>query len=103
MLEFYVGGIMPLQVGFIGLGHMGLPMAHNILKKGFPLWAHNRTKEKASTLLDNGSKWAVSPAEVAEHCDIVVSMVANDDALKGIVEGPSGILSSTKNLRFIFL
>ncbi len=87
---------MKTNVGFIGLGHMGLPMAQNILKAGFPLWVHNRTKEKAAPILEKGSKWAASPSELAGHCDIVVSMVANDAALSEIVDGPSGILHASK-------
>lgn len=78
---------MAIRVGFIGLGNMGLPMAQNILKKGFPLWIYNRTKEKAAPLLENGAKWAASPAELAGLCDVIVSMVANDDALEEIAEG----------------
>lgn len=85
-----------MRVGFIGLGAMGLPMAQSILKAGFPLWVYNRTKEKAAPLLGKGVKWAASPAELAAECDILVSMIANDAALKEIVEGPSGILSSSK-------
>ncbi len=85
-----------MQIGFIGLGQMGLPMAQNILKGGFPLWAYNRTQGKAAPLLDLGGKWAVSPAELASQCDILVSMVANDAALNEIVEGPSGVLHSSK-------
>ncbi len=87
---------MEIRVGFIGLGNMGLPMAKNILKAGFPLSAYNRTKEKAAPLLERGGKWAASPAELAAQCDILVSMVANDDALNEIVDGPSGILRSSK-------
>lgn len=88
---------MQLRVGFIGLGNMGLPMAQNILKAGFPLFVYNRTKEKASALLAQGGKWAASPVELAGLCDIIVSMVANDEALKEIVEGASGLIhSSTK-------
>jgi 3-hydroxyisobutyrate dehydrogenase-like beta-hydroxyacid dehydrogenase len=87
---------MGIRVGFIGLGNMGLFMAQNILKAGFPLWAYNRTKEKAAPLLQQGAKWAASPAELAAQCDVVVSMVTNDDALKEIVEGPSGLMSASK-------
>ena len=46
---------MKQKVGFIGLGHMGLPMAENVLKAGFPLWVYNRTKEKAAPLLEKGA------------------------------------------------
>lgn len=87
---------MKIRVGFIGLGQMGLFMAQNILKAGFPLWVYNRTKEKAAPLLEQGGKWAASPAELSAQCDILISMVANDDALNEIVEGPSGILHSSK-------
>lgn len=87
---------METRVGFIGLGHMGLPMAQNILKKGFPLWVYNRTKEKATPLLEKGAKWAASAGDLAAQCDILVSMVANDDALNEIVDGPSGIIRSSK-------
>lgn len=87
---------METRVGFIGLGCMGLPMAQNLLKAGFPLWAHNRTKEKGAPLLDQGCRWAASPAELTGLCDIVVSMVANDSALHEIVNGPLGILHSSK-------
>lgn len=87
---------MGIRVGFIGLGNMGLPMAQNILKAGFPLSTYNRTKEKAVPLLEKGGKWAASPVELAAQCDILVSMVANDAALNEIVDGPSGILRSSK-------
>jgi 3-hydroxyisobutyrate dehydrogenase-like beta-hydroxyacid dehydrogenase len=87
---------METRVGFIGLGTMGTPMAQNILKKGFPLWVYNRTKDKAAPLLEKGGRWAASPAELASQCDVVVSMVANDAALSEISDGPSGILSASK-------
>lgn len=87
---------MKIRVGFIGLGHMGLPMAQNILKKGFPLCVYNRTKEKAASLLDQGALWAESPSELASASDIVISMVSNDEVLNEVVNGPNGILSSSK-------
>jgi 3-hydroxyisobutyrate dehydrogenase-like beta-hydroxyacid dehydrogenase len=68
---------METRVGFVGLGHMGLPMALNILKAGFPLWVYNRTKDKAAPLLEKGGKWAPSLSELAAICDILVSMVSN--------------------------
>lgn len=87
---------MKYRVGFVGLGHMGLPMAENVLKAGFPLWVYNRTKEKAAPLLEKGGQWVATPAELAGLCDVVITMVANDHALNEIVYGPSGILSSSK-------
>lgn len=85
-----------MRVGFIGLGQMGEPMAQNILKAGFPLVVFNRTKDKAASLLKNGGAWAPSPSELASQCDLLVSMVSNDEALGEIVSGPSGIMRSSK-------
>lgn len=84
------------KVGFIGLGRMGLPMAENVLKAGFPFWVYNRTKEKAISLLDQGCQWADTPLALADACDVVITMVANDLALQEIVHGPFGLLSSKK-------
>lgn len=85
-----------MNVGLIGLGHMGFEMAQNLQKKGFSLKIYNRTKEKADPLLKRGCGWADSPMKLAEESDIIVSMVANDGALKEIVEGPAGILQSSR-------
>lgn len=87
---------MKHKVGFIGLGNMGLSMAANVLKAGFPLWIYNRTMDKAAPLLEKGAKWAATPAELAGLCDIVITMVSNDQVLNEIVNGPSGMLSSAK-------
>jgi 3-hydroxyisobutyrate dehydrogenase len=58
-----------MNIGFIGMGYMGLPMAQNLLKKGFSLTVYNRTKEKAEPLLTNGAKWASTPRELAAQVD----------------------------------
>ena len=52
---------MTTPVGFVGLGNMGLPMAHNLLKAGFALHVFNRTAAKAESLLTQGATWAPSP------------------------------------------
>jgi len=88
---------MKQKVGFIGLGWMGLPMADNLRKAGFPLSVYNRTRDKAAPLLNQGVEWAATPAELAHSCDVVVSMVSNDHALQEIVHGPAGLLSSSKS------
>src|SRR5439155_25902 len=50
------------RVAVIGLGNMGLPIARNLLRAGFPLTVHNRTKAKAEPLVAEGAAWAESPA-----------------------------------------
>jgi 3-hydroxyisobutyrate dehydrogenase-like beta-hydroxyacid dehydrogenase len=47
-----------MQIGFIGLGNMGLPMAQNLLKAGYALHVFNRTKARADGLLAQGATWA---------------------------------------------
>jgi 3-hydroxyisobutyrate dehydrogenase-like beta-hydroxyacid dehydrogenase len=87
---------MGFSVCFIGLGSMGYPIAANLLKNNVKLWVYNRTKEKASPLLEKGALWLESPAEAFEKAPIVFSMVSNDQALKEITQGDEGILKKAK-------
>jgi 3-hydroxyisobutyrate dehydrogenase/glyoxylate/succinic semialdehyde reductase len=70
-----------MKIGFIGLGIMGSRMAANLRKKGHELIVHNRTKDKAQSLLDQGASWAGSPAEVAKHVNIIFTMLSKPDAV----------------------
>ncbi|HYC81237.1 MAG TPA: NAD(P)-dependent oxidoreductase [Solirubrobacterales bacterium] len=82
-----------LRVGFAGLGRMGAPMARNVLGAGFPLSVFNRTAEKAEALAADGASVAATPAELAADADVVVTMVADADAVRELLEGPDGILA----------
>lgn len=82
---------MTTQVGFIGLGNMGLPMAHNLLRAGYPLRVFNRTAARAQSLLAQGARWASSPRAVAEQCEIVITMLADDAALQATTLGEDGL------------
>jgi 3-hydroxyisobutyrate dehydrogenase-like beta-hydroxyacid dehydrogenase len=83
---------MATAVGFVGLGNMGLPMAHNLLKAGYTLYVFNRTAARAEGLLSQGAVWTPSPRAVAEQTDIVLSMLADDEALQRVSLGEQGIL-----------
>jgi 3-hydroxyisobutyrate dehydrogenase-like beta-hydroxyacid dehydrogenase len=83
---------MTQTAGFIGLGNMGLPMAQNLLKAGHALWVFNRTPGRAKSLLERGATWVPSPRTVAEQVGIVISMLADDEALKAVSLGEQGIL-----------
>ena len=76
---------IPGKVGFIGLGVMGQPMAGNLLAAGADLIVHNRTREAQDVLVARGAAGASSPAEVAASADIVITMLADDDAVRGVV------------------
>jgi 3-hydroxyisobutyrate dehydrogenase-like beta-hydroxyacid dehydrogenase len=80
------------KIGFIGLGTMGTPMATNLLKAGYELCVYNRTAEKTKPLADLGAKVAASPAAVAKQCEVVITMLAADPAVKEVVLGRAGIL-----------
>lgn len=79
-------------VGFIGLGSMGSPIATNLIESGYKLHVYNRTAQKAQPLVDKGAELGKSPADVVEPGGIVISMLANDQALEDVVLGENGIL-----------
>ena len=84
---------MDQQIGFIGLGNMGAPMATNLLESGYSLRVYNRSPEKAQPLLEKGAKVVNTPAEVVESGGLVITMLANDSALEAVVMGENGILN----------
>src|SRR5665213_2994714 len=81
---------MEQTVGFIGLGNMGAPMAHNLIEAGYRLKVYNRTSAKAAPLVDQGATLAKNAAEVAEPGGIVLTMLADDSAVERVCfETPS--------------
>lgn len=81
------------NIGFVGLGLMGAPMATRLLTLGYQLHVFNRTKRKAEPLMSKGAKWCESPKETASKADIVFSMVSDQQALEEIATGGNGILA----------
>ncbi|NGQ97377.1 NAD(P)-dependent oxidoreductase [Brevibacillus sp. SYP-B805] len=81
-----------MKIGWIGLGHMGNPMAANLLKAGHEVTVWNRSREKAEPLLQQGARMADRPAELMESCDVVISMVSDDEAVKEVYLGQHGLL-----------
>lgn len=80
------------RVGFIGLGRMGFPMAHNLLKAGFDLTVYNRTATKAQPLVDLGASPAASPREAALNADVVITSLMDDQSVLDMVTGEEGLL-----------
>ena len=89
---------MKPNVGFIGLGLMGAPMTARILKAGHSLAVHNRTKEKARNLLENGARWCDSPRAAAQESEIIFTMISNSEVLEITALGTEGILAGLKRL-----
>jgi 2-hydroxy-3-oxopropionate reductase len=82
-----------LIVGYIGLGLMGKSIARNILKAGFPLTVHNRSRAAVDELVAEGAKAAGSPAEVAEQVDVVFTNLPDTPDVEKVVLGEKGILA----------
>ena len=75
------------RVSFIGLGLMGRPMGHNLLKAGFPLVVWNRTAWRADSLVAAGARLAASPKEAAAAADILITIVSDPPALEEVLWG----------------
>lgn len=85
-----------LDIGFIGLGVMGLSMAGHLKKAGARLHVYTRTKRKAGPLLDEGAVWHDSPAGAASACAAVFTIVGYPKDVEEVYFGPSGILENAK-------
>ena len=81
-----------LNVGYIGLGLMGKSIARNILKAGFPLTVHNRSRAAVEELVAEGAAAANSPKEVAEQVDVVFTNLPDTPDVENVVLGENGIL-----------
>jgi 3-hydroxyisobutyrate dehydrogenase-like beta-hydroxyacid dehydrogenase len=82
-----------MKIGFIGLGNMGVAMAAHLLKSGNDLTVYNRTVEKAQPLIAQGARCAAS---IMDTCagDVVITMLADDQALESVTYREKGILES---------
>jgi len=82
-----------LKVGTIGLGLMGKSIARNILKAGFPLVVHNRSRAAVDELTIEGATPAASPAEVARQVDVVFTNLPDTPDVEKVILGADGILA----------
>jgi len=83
-----------LKVGYIGLGLMGKSIARNILKAGFPVVVHNRSRAKVDELVAEGAVAANSAAEVAGQVDVVFTNLPDSPDVEKVALGPGGILEA---------
>ena len=83
------------NIGFIGTGLMGFPMAKNILKAGYKVRAFNRSKNKAEPLKDFGAEISNSIGELVKESHVVITMLTNDDAVNEVL-GSDEFLNNLK-------
>jgi len=85
------------RVGFVGLGGMGGPMASNLMKAGYEMVLHNRTREKAEKLAEEGEgEVADTPREVAERCDVVITMLPGPSEVETVVSREGGLFEAMR-------
>lgn len=86
------------DVAFLGLGRMGAAMATNLARAGHDLVLHNRTRAKADALAaEVGAEVAASPREAATRAPVVVTMLADEAALRAVLEGEDGVLAGLRD------
>ena len=87
---------MTQPIGFIGLGVMGRPMAKNLLKAGFPLVVHSRSRGPVDEIVAAGAKAAASPADVARQCTRIITMVPDSPDVEQVLEAQDGVFSAVQ-------
>jgi 2-hydroxy-3-oxopropionate reductase len=88
---------VPTKIGFIGLGIMGKPMAKNLIKAGFPLVVHNRSRAAVDELAKLGATAAGSARETAAASDIIVTMLPDSPDVELVALGSGGIREGARS------
>lgn len=84
------------RIGFIGLGIMGRPMAHNLLKAGFPLVVHSRSRGPMEELLAAGAADGGSPKAVAQQSDVVITMLPDSPQVRQVLLDAHGVIEGVR-------
>ena len=85
------------RIGWIGTGVMGSSMCGHLIKAGFSATVYNRTKEKASSLLEQGAVWADTPKAIAEASDVIFTIVGFPNDVESVILGDEGVLAGCKS------
>lgn len=88
--------MMDKKIGFIGLGIMGKPMSKNLIKAGYSLVVYDINSAAVEEVAKCGAEKGTSPKDVAEKCDIVITMLPNSPHVKQVVLGENGILEGAR-------
>jgi 2-hydroxy-3-oxopropionate reductase len=87
---------MAQVIGFIGLGIMGRPMARNLIKAGYSLVVHSRSRGPVEEIVKAGAVAAASPRDVAGQCDVLITMLPNSPDVEQVALGPGGIVEGAR-------
>ena len=81
------------HIGFIGLGAMGKPMAGHLVAKGYRVTVHSRSQGPVDELVAAGARAAATPADVAKHSSVVITMLPDTPDVDLALTGPNGVLA----------
>ena len=84
------------SIGFIGLGNVGAKLAGTLLRNQVDLTIRDLDKSAAQPLLDQGAKWAESPKEMAQNCDIIITCLPSPAISAAVMEADDGILAGMR-------
>ncbi len=84
-------------IGFIGLGIMGKPMARHLLQASYPLVIHNRSRPAVEELSKEGAQSAASSQEVAQHSEVIITMLPDSPDVELVYAGERGIFAGMKS------
>jgi 3-hydroxyisobutyrate dehydrogenase len=84
------------ELGFIGIGYMGRPIARRLLEAGFKLTAYDQDRSKAEKLVRYGGTVAANVAELSSSCSVVLSCLPNDEAVLNVYRGPEGAFANAR-------
>jgi len=87
---------MTKRIGFIGLGLMGKPMVRNLMKAGYLLIVHNRSRAAVNELVSEGADPAASPKEAAVQADVIITMLPEDPHVEEVVTNADGVIESIR-------
>ena len=85
------------QIGFIGLGIMGKPMARNLMKAGYEITVYDIIGEAVEELATDGAKTASSCGEVAAVTDTIITMLPDSADSESVILGPGGVLEGARS------
>ena len=89
------------MIGFIGLGIMGKPMARNLLKAGYPLIVHNRSRGAVEELAKEGAKAAANSKEVAGQSEVLITMLPDSPDVELVYAGENGVFAGLKSVTLL--
>jgi 2-hydroxy-3-oxopropionate reductase len=90
-----------MQIGFIGIGLMGFPMAKNLLKSGYKLKAFNRSQDKAERLKEFGAELSTSIKDAVTSSDVIITMLTDDAAVEKVISSDEFIKNIKPNATVI--